>query len=110
MAQMNIKKKSRDIVVMKVLGVPAKRIKSYIYWEAMIMCCAGLLVGAIIGSSLGALIAQAIEMDNLVVIRGISIEACLVGGLLNALIFTIINALSLKGVNRVKMTGTVREA
>ena len=110
LSHMNIKKKEREIVIMKVQGFPRKRVLHYIFWESMAMCIIGLLIGVVSGGPLGSMIARSIEMESLKDIRGINLAACGIGGGVQILFFTLSNLLSLRQVNRIKMTGSAREA
>ena len=95
---------------MKVLGFPKGRINGYVFWECMIMCTIGLVIGTVIGGPLGNFLSRAIEIEMLQDIRGINLNACMYGAVINFVFFTIANLLSLRNIRKIKMTGSAREA
>ncbi|MEG1947196.1 MAG: FtsX-like permease family protein [Lachnospiraceae bacterium] len=104
LAVMNIAQKETEIKVMKVMGLSHWRIKKYVLCETMLMSFCGLLVGVLLGAPIGAFITKAIELEGIQNIRGISINACIVGILICVLFFTAANLLSLFKIKKIKTT------
>lgn len=99
-----IKEKARELIVMRINGFSVKKTKQYIYRDNIVLTILGILLGIVAGVALGMWVLSSLQKkgDNFYMVPNLT--ACLAGIGLSGLFSLITNIISLRQIEKMKVS------
>ena len=99
-----IKEKAKELIVMRINGFSVKKTKQYIYRDNIVLTILGILLGIVAGVALGMWVLSSLQKkgDNFYMVPNLT--ACLVGIGLSGVFSLITNIISLRQIDKMKVS------
>lgn len=99
-----IKEKAKELIVMRINGFSVKKTKQYIYRDNIVLTILGILLGIVAGVALGIWVLSSLQKkgDNFYMVPNLT--ACLVGIGLSGVFSLITNIISLRQIDKMKVS------
>lgn len=107
LAVMNLDEKKKELIIMGTMGFSDTQRRKFALGDIMAISAAGLVVGLLIGTPVGAMISRSIEISQFQNIRSISIPAAAIGTGICLLFTLCANYASLRSLRRISLTERV---
>lgn len=102
-AMMHLRKKSRELAVMRVNGFTVREVKRYLQRENLVIASIGVAVGIIMGSVLSGQVQGMLNNQILQLKRGAQPLAWLIAAVIAMLFSTVINAIAMRKIKKLKL-------
>lgn len=100
----HIRRKTRELSVMRINGFTLKETRAYIYRDNIILTAAGLLIGNLIGLGLSYMIIQTMEGEYTQYVRDPNPSAFLFANGIAVFFAVVVNVIALRKVKKINMT------
>ena len=100
----HIRRKTRELSVMRINGFTLKETRAYIYRDNIILTAAGLLIGNVIGLGLSYMIIRTMEGEYTQYVRDPNLFAFLYANGIAIFFALVVNVIALRKVKKINMT------
>lgn len=103
LAMMHLRKKARELAVMRVNGFTVREVKQYIQRENIVITSVGIVVGIAIGSVLSEQVQRMLNNQILQLKSGVQPMAWLLAALIAMLFAIVINGIAMRKIGKLKL-------
>ena len=104
LTNMYVSQKKRELTIMRINGFTVREVVGYVLRETVVTTAAGIVLGVGVGAGVAYRIIRTLEQPFLQFDRRVSIVAWIAGVVITILFTTIVNAICLRKVKRLKLT------
>ena len=101
---MCIQEKRSELIVMMINGYDSKRVKKYIYGDAIVLTIVGIILGLILGTVMGAASIHSFESSASYFIKGFNWKAATAGTLVSAVLSALMMMIALRKVDKFELS------
>ncbi|MBQ0010092.1 MAG: ABC transporter permease [Ruminococcus sp.] len=101
---MFVMEKKKEIITLLINGYRLKDAKKYIYSDTVLLTVIGIIIGTLIGTIVGNSSIEAMASRNSMALTGINFWACFIGSLGSMAMTFLVSVISLKKINKFKLT------
>lgn len=98
-----INEKKNELIVLMINGFSIKDAKRYIYTDTIFLTIIGTILGVIVGSIVGNASISSFETFTTMLIKGINVQACIIGVIGSIVLNTIISIISLRRISKFRL-------
>lgn len=99
-----INEKKKELIVMRINGFSVKKTKQYIYRDNIVLTILGILLGIAVGILLGIWVLSSLQRKGDNFYMAPNLTACLVGAVLSSVFSLITNLISLRQIDKMKVS------